>query len=462
MPGRECNLLYLDMIRKGAGTLKKIGYAMGDMGISISYFALGFFFMFYLTDMVGLSPAAAGIAMFIGKLWDGINDPLMGIISDRTVSRFGRKRVYVLFGSFALAVSFILLWMVPMSAPLWGRFLWATVSLLLYSTAYTVVVVPYMALVPVMSDDYDERTQITSLRAILSSVAIIMGGGVALLLSSFTDQLLGLRLVAVGFGLFTMVSLLIAAASVKGLEEKQAGEKIVPYRAAHYLKLFQERNLRLLLALKFYGAIATGCLTASFPYYAAHVLGNKGLSTLGVASYTIFAAVSIPFWTRLTKKHDKRKLLLIANVLVAVILLWLGLVAQQVSQVLFLAGCALMGTVFAAYLFIPYSFVPDLVEFYEHKTGERHESVFFGLWITVHQLGIAVAGLVLGLGLQFMGYDGSLAVQTPQGILAVRVAFGILPGLFLILAAVTMNKYEITRTVFEQIKLELGQKAKEV
>ena len=71
----------------------KIGYAVGDMGISISYFAVGFFFMFYLTDIVGLSPLLAGMAMFIGKLWDGINDPFMGIISDRTRSRFGRKRV---------------------------------------------------------------------------------------------------------------------------------------------------------------------------------------------------------------------------------------------------------------------------------------------------------------------------------------------------------------------------------
>ena len=312
--------------------MRKLGYAMGDMGISISYFAVGFFFMFYLTDMVGLSPAAAGMALFIGKLWDGVNDPLMGIISDRTVSRYGKKRVYVLFGSIALALSFMLLWTVPLGAPAWGRFLWATVSLLLYSTAYTVVVVPYMALVPVISDDYDERTQITSLRAILSSVATIMGGGVALLLSSFTDQAQGLRWVTVGFGLFTMASLLIAAASVKGMEEGQRAEDIVPFKMVHYLNLLKEKSLRLLLLLKFYGAIGTGCLMASFPYFAAHVLGDKGLSTMGVAAYTVCAAISIPFWNRLTRKHDKRNLLLIANTLVALLLFWLGIGAQNVTR----------------------------------------------------------------------------------------------------------------------------------
>lgn len=434
--------------------LKKLGYAMGDMGISLSYFAVGFFFMYYLTDMAGLSPAAAGLAMFIGKLWDGVNDPLMGIISDRTVSRFGRKRVYVLFGSLALGASFILLWMVPAGAPGWVRFLWATVSLLLYSTAYTVVV-PYMALVPVMSDDYDERTQITSLRAVLSSLATLLGGGTALLLSSFSDQALGLRWITFGFAVFTTFSLLVAAASVKGMEEKQESENIVTYTLPQYVGLLGEKNLQLLLLLKFLGAIATGCLTSAFPYYAAHVLGDQGLSTYGVAAYTVLATVAIPFWTCLAKKYDKRQLLLIANVLVAMVLLGLGLAAQNMTREHFLAGCGLMGIFFAAYLFIPYSFVPDLVEFYQYKTGERHESVFFGLWITVHQLGIAAAGLLLGLGLQVMGYDSTLAVQAERGIMAVRVAFGVMPGLFLVLAALVMKKYEITRTVFEKVRNEL-------
>lgn len=79
---------------------KKLGYATGDFGISIAYFAVGFFFLYYLTDIVGLAPELAGLAFFLGKLWDGVNDPIMGVLSDRTRSRFGRKRVYILFGAF--------------------------------------------------------------------------------------------------------------------------------------------------------------------------------------------------------------------------------------------------------------------------------------------------------------------------------------------------------------------------
>ena len=113
---------------------RKIGYAVGDMGISISYFAVGFFFVYYLTDIVGMAPFLAGLAFFVGKLWDGVNDPLMGILSDRTRSRFGRKRVYVLLGALPLALSFILLWMIPIDAAVWLQFILATASLTLYAT----------------------------------------------------------------------------------------------------------------------------------------------------------------------------------------------------------------------------------------------------------------------------------------------------------------------------------------
>ena len=118
----------------------------------------------------------------------------MGVLSDRTRSRYGRKRVYVLFGAAPLAVSFMLLWSIPVDANQWIQFLLATGAITLFATAYSVVVVPYMSLVPVMTRDYDERTQITGLRAILSTFGTIAGGGTAMLLSSFADEVIGTRL----------------------------------------------------------------------------------------------------------------------------------------------------------------------------------------------------------------------------------------------------------------------------
>ena len=437
-------------------TRNKVGYAVGDMGISISYFAVGFFFMYYLTDIVGMDPLLAGMAFFIGKLWDGVNDPLMGILSDRTRSRHGRKRVYILFGALPLALSFVLLWMVPLGINQWLQFALATLSLTLYATAYTVVVVPYMALVPVMSSDYDERTQITGLRAVLSTFGTILGGGVAMLVSSFSDEALGLRTIAVAFGSFTLVSLLVASRSVKGVEDTvDEDAAITDFDLPRYLALVKERNVLILLALKFLGAIATGSLSAALPYFAEHVLGDEGKSTIGLAIYVAVSAMFIPVWNKLAQRADKRRLLLIGNCASALVLLAIGLTAQGDSALVFYLGCVLLGIVMSSYLLIPYSLVPDLVDFYEHKTGERHESVFFGLWMTVHQLGISFAGLILGVSRSVMGYRGDAAVQTDSALQAVRLAFGVPPGLFFVLAALVVQKYGVTREVYQRARAEL-------
>ena len=441
----------------------KISYALGDMGISISYFAVGFFFIYYLTDIVGMDPFLAGLAFFVGKLWDGVNDPIMGVLSDRTKSRHGRKRVYILFGALPLAVSFILLWMIPINASEWLQFILAVASLTLYATAYTVVVVPYMALVPVMTDDYDERTQITGLRAILSTFGTILGGGAAMLLSSFSDEVLGLRTITIGFGLFTMLTLLVASRSVRGVENTTGiDEAIMEFSIPRYLALVKEKNVFILLMLKFLGAIATGSLSAALPYFAEHILGDQGKSTIGLAIYVAVSALVIPLWNRATRRFDKRRLLLIGNGTSALVLLLLGFFIQESNTLGFYVGCVFLGLAMSSYLLIPYSLVPDLVDFYEHKTGERHESVFFGLWITVHQLGISFAGLVLGASLAIFGYSGDAAVQTGSALFAVRLAFGVIPGLFLFLAALIVQRYQVTRSVYQKVRAELAQRASQV
>ncbi len=432
---------------------KKLGYAFGDLGISVSYFAVGFFYMFYLTDIVGLPAYWAGLAVFIGKLWDGINDPLVGIINDRFITTKGRKRTFILWGALPFALSFMLLWFIPVEASQVIKFILATLSLLLYATTYSIVVVPYMALVPVMSDEYDERTQITGLRAILSTVGTIIGGGLAMWISSFENEILGLHSMALGFGLFTALSLWIAAKSVSNLEHEQT-INIVPVRLSAYFSLIKDKNVLVLLGLKFLGAIGTGALSASIPYYAEHVMGDRALSSKGLAAYVLASALFIPLWSKATKKFDKRKLLLISNLLSALVLYYLGFHITSGDLSGFYLTCFMLGVVMSAYLLIPYSLVPDLVEYYRLESGEQHESVFFGLWISTHQLGLAVSGLLLGILLGVFGYEGGTTI-TADSVLAVKVALGVLPGLFLILGGLLVQIYGIDREQFNTIKASL-------
>ncbi len=431
---------------------RKIGYGLGDLGISISYFAVGFFYMFYLTDIVGMAPYLAGLAIFIGKLWDGINDPIIGIINDQIKSRFGRKRSFLLFGSLPFALSFFILWLIPVEAAVWVQFSLAVVSLLIYATAYSIVVVPYMSLVPVMSQDYNERTQITGIRAVLSTFGIIMGGGIAMWISSFENQLLGLHSMAIGFGILTFLSILIAARSVRGMELED--QPIVSMTPRQYLKLATDKNVMILLLLKFFGAIGTGSLSASIPYFSKYVLGDPSVSSKGLAIYVLASALCIPVWNRLTHTFEKRHLLLFSNVLTAFILAGIGFFVAEGAVTHFYIGCVFLGIIMSAYLLIPYSLVPDLVDYSQVKSGQCHESVFFGMWIMMHQLGLAGAGLIIGLVFTIMGYDSSNLDQT-DSIHAVRLVFGLIPGLFLVLGALVLQKYEITREYYDKIKSQL-------
>ncbi len=466
----------------------KIGYGLGDMGVSISYFAVGFYFMYFLTDVVMMDPFLAGLAIFIGKLWDGMNDPIMGIISDRTRSRFGKKRVYILFGAIPFGISFILLWLIPQSIGQWYQFALAILALLVYATTYSICVVPYMSLVPIMSEDYDERTQITGIRAILSTIGTIFGGTVALFISDFQNELLGLRLMAISFGVFTAISLIVAALSTKGVEdlfeskplgifseiteeyiddgkveadngEKQQDHRIADYSFKQYLVILKEKNVLILLGMKFFGAIGTGCLIAALPYFAEHVLGDASISTIGLAIYIAVSALMIPIWSLFSKKFDKRRLLLIGVVLMVVVLVPTGFAISEGSKILFYICCGLLGIFMSSYLLIPYSLVPDLVNYYEHKTGERHESIFFGFWMTFHQLGLAVAFLILGGILKVFNYDAELPSQPDTAILGIRFSFGLLPSIFLIIAIVILQFYGITKSVFQQLntKADFGE-----
>jgi len=422
----------------------RVGYAVGDLGISIAYFAFGFFFLFYLTDLVGLAPSVAGTVVLIGKLWDGVNDPLIGMLCDRTRSRHGRKRVYLLYGAVPFGASFVVLWMIPPGAPVGATVSLAVVLVLLFATTYSAVGVPYQALVPVITADYDERTRLVGFKAVFSAVGAVLGGAIALVVSERVDVQTALRVMAVMFGIAVVVTVLLAAHAVRGASHADE-YPIAPVPLSHYMRLLTEPSVAVLMGYKVLGAIATGVLTAALPFFALHVVGSASVSTISLAIYTVVGAALVPLWVRLTRDHDKRRLVLVANIAASAVLVGIALLSASGSGLVLLVGSVLLGAAMSAYLVIPPSLVPDLVDWNEYETGERHESVFFGLWMTVHQLGLGVAGFLLGLALEWFGYVEAAESQPASAVLGVRVAFGVIPAVFLVAAAVLLQRYRITR-----------------
>jgi GPH family glycoside/pentoside/hexuronide:cation symporter len=439
----------------GLRTCRKWGYISGDLGISIAYFVVGFFFMYYLTDLIGLDPKLAGIAFGIGMFWDAITDPMMGFLSDLTRSKRGRKRIYVLFGAAPLGFSFFLLWTIPSAASETVQFILATLMLLLFKTAYTVVAVPYMSLLPVISSGYDERTQISGMRAFTSQFGTILGGVSALMVSSFSSEIAGLRTLGISYGVLVTILMIVSAQSVKGLEIEPSRKKRVEVGS---LSKILERNFLVLIVLYFFGGIATTSMTASFPYFAEHIMGDEGLSTFGLAAFILTAMAFIPLWLKLAKRFHKKYLLLISTTATASILAAMGFLLNDGMVAAFFILVSICGAFMSAYFIIPYSLVPDTVDLSEIRTGERNESIFFGIWVFIHKLGLAAAPVIMGFMMGGLGYDGDLEVQTSMGLLSVRLTFAIMPAFFFVLTGMTGIMYGISRD--DHIEMEKSLKEK--
>ncbi|MEJ2579315.1 MAG: MFS transporter [Kineosporiaceae bacterium] len=377
----------------------RIGYATGDFGISIAYFAFGFFFLFYLTDLVGLPPSVAGTVVLVGKLWDGVNDPLIGMVCDRTRSRHGRKRVYLLYGAVPFGTSFAVLWWIPAGAPTEAVAAMATALVLLFATTYSLVGVPYQALVPVITDDYDERTRLVGYKAVFSTLGAVLGGGIALVISARADVQTALRVTALVFAGGIIASIMVAARATREMARADR-HPISPVPLSRYVRLAAEPNVSVLMGYKLLGAVATGTLTAALPFFAHHVIGSASSATFSLAIYTVFGAALVPVWVRLTRRYDKRRLVLVSNGLVALTLLGIAGLTTSGSSRVFLGGSA---------------------------------------------LGLGVAGFVLGLVLQWSGYVAGADTQPPGAVLGVRLAFGLVPAVFLVAAGLALLRYRITR-----------------
>jgi len=196
-------------MKKNLSRAAKIIYGSGDLGFSLTTTIIGAYFLFFLTDVVGIAPAVAGIAILIGRTWDYLNDPLIGHISDRTRSRWGRRRPFLLFGALPFALAFMLMWYRPPFESQVALAAYYSVAYVLFDAAATFVYMPYFALTPELTENYDERTSLTSYRMFFSIFGSLLAFTVPMMIiGTFTPQSAGkVMTMAVIFGVASALPL---------------------------------------------------------------------------------------------------------------------------------------------------------------------------------------------------------------------------------------------------------------
>lgn len=449
----------------------KLAYGAGDMGAGLTANLVVFSFLAFLTNVAGLSPALAGTVLLVGKIWDGVNDPMVGFLSDRTQSRWGRRHVWMLFGSIPFGVSFMLMWLVPGFEQPWLKFVYYLVVSMVFFTTYTAVNLPYAALTPELTQDYDERTTLSSFR-----LAFSLGGAVlGLALGAVLDQLISspqqqFQVLGIVGAVLAVLPLYWCIWGTKhrvqpdAEAEADVSEALRAAATPFWQQLpvvFRNRPFLYVIGIYLTSWLALQITASIIPFYAVNWIGLDSFFLVALA----VQGTAIPMLflcSRISRRLGKRGLYFLG--MGSWIIIQMGLMALQPNQVvpLFLLAIAASFGVATAYV-VPWSMLPDVIELDELQTGQRREGVFYSFMTLLQKVGLAVGIFLVGQALEIAGFIPAtpgepLPAQPESALFAIRMAIGPLPTVCLVLGLVLAYFYPLTRQVHEEIMLKLKER----
>jgi GPH family glycoside/pentoside/hexuronide:cation symporter len=436
-------------------TRSKLMYGIGDTGFSLTTTIIAVYFALFLTDVVGIAPGTAGIAIFVGRTWDYFNDPLIGYISDRTRSRWGRRRPFLLFGALPFALAFILMWYRP---PFDSQVLLAAyyaLAYVLFDSAATFVYMPYFALTPELTSNYDERTALTSYRMFFSILGSLIAFTLPILfVGKFQPQNAG-RVLQMG-AIFAIASALPLLVVFFGTRERREFSELKQPGIQESLKAaVKNRPFVFGMIIFLLTWVSVDILQVSLLYFIKYAVQRESESDTIMASIFVTAMILLPFW-EWTSRHWNKRLAYAAGIAFwAVVQIALITLNPGTPLPVVLGLCILGGIGVSAAHVLPWSIIPDAIEWDEWQTGERHEGMFYSLVTLAQKIASSIAIPLILLMLQVTGYVPTAAVQPPNALLGIRLAIGPIPAVLLVVAIIFALLYPLSRDNHRKIVQEL-------
>ncbi|RLT41434.1 MAG: hypothetical protein DWI57_06955 [Chloroflexi bacterium] len=441
-------------------------YGLGDWGASSATTARSLFWLFFIVSVVGVDVGVAGGAFIVGRVWDGINDPLVGILSDRLRSRWGRRRPFMLLGAVPFGVGF---WLMFSPAPFESDLaisLYYAAIFILFDTAFTIVNAPYAALTSELTEDYDERASLAGWRMGNSIFAALLTAALFKLLAENLfagwfggDIRSGYAVAGAIWGLVIVVSPLLVVALIREPERELPAEPAFNFWEITR-SVFANRPFRIGAIIYLLAFTAVDIITAIFVWFLIYYMRlQPPFDSIVLALVLGVAFLSMPLTVWLMKRYSKRTTYIGMMVTWALTMLVLsGLPPGNATLVMILA--ALAGIGYGAANAIPWAIVADVIEEDEWRTGQRREGVYAGYLVTFRKIATAFAvGFLVPQVLSATGFiEGAAASQPESAVQALRIFMGIVPTLLLVLSMIAAARYPLSREAHAELRKKLEER----
>lgn len=438
-------------------------YGFGGLGSNIAFMLVMAYLMFFYTDVFGINAAAVGGLFLVSRFIDAITDPIMGMIADRTKSKWGKYRPWIMFGAPLLGLNIVLLFTAPNLSPT-GKLVYVYITYIIYSLLSTVVNIPYHSLTPILSEDPNQRTVIATAKQIIGMLGIsfvtILGIPIVTSLGGGGSAW---QMYAIICAILTTLSFFLCANGAKDHDTMEIHNKYTVHKENFSIKeqlklVFKNKALLMLMIAFGTDMFAFAGANAVNMYYFKYALNRPDLIAL-VGSFGLFLGLPISFLIPMaSKKIGKKKLFMVSSTLLMFLSASLFFIPFTAIN-LIIVQAAVFAAISPFTAVVGWAMLADCVEYGEWVTGKRGVGIISSQLTFINKLGMALGGLAIGLLLSAVGYVAGQQ-QTPETLRAIVGIKALFPAAGYLCSIISMTFYPITKEFFDKMIKENAQRRK--
>lgn len=437
---------------------ERMSYGLGDLACNLLFQLVSAYLMFFYTDVAGISLGAVGVIMLVSRVVDAVTDPMMGVIVDKTNTKWGKARPYILWMSVPFALMGIAMFYVPAFSGT-GKFVYAMITYILFCVAYTALNIPYTTMLSCMTDNESDRLSFNMFKGLGSNIGgfIVMGGTLALVGAiGGGNQAKGFLGTVTIFGIVGVVLLFICFKNTKERIFPSEKEKI---SVVDSLKTAAKNKYWIILSVLVFVTF-TGMIikSQSTMYFTKYYLENEGIASTLMTLPTIVAFLMTFMIPYLAKKLGKRNCVIIGNLCTIAGAVVISLAGKSIEVII--AGTLLAAIGTGAGIGVIFVMGAETVDYTEWQTGKRPQGIMTAIQGFMCKLGMACAGII---GAQILSAGGYVenAVQTESAISAIRISFIWVPAIASALIVILLLFYDLDKkygTIINELHKRRGEK----